>query len=163
MECCVAEGCPTCDECPFDEFCCYGTIKMVNNALDLINRQKEEIDRLKFALERANKYGVGADRENERLLAEIKSEKAKIEIAGEVIRRQSDEIDELRKHIKDKFEASLRLLNDYDVSTAKAEAIKEFSEKIKDSRNRIFNCVYSEYHFGNMIETLVKEFTEEKP
>lgn len=47
-------------------------------------------------------------------------------------------------------------------ANAKKEAVKEFAERIKDSRNRLFNCVYSEYHFGNMIETLVKEFMEEK-
>lgn len=43
LECCVAEGCPACDECPFDGVCCDGTNKMLNNALDLINRQKAEV------------------------------------------------------------------------------------------------------------------------
>lgn len=43
LECCVAEGYPTCDECPFDGCCCDGTNKMLNNALALINRQKAEV------------------------------------------------------------------------------------------------------------------------
>ena len=46
LKCFVAEECPNCDECPFDE-CCYDcTNKMLNNALDLINRQRAEIERL---------------------------------------------------------------------------------------------------------------------
>lgn len=50
LECCVAGRVANCDECPFDKCCTDGTNKMLNNALDLINRQRAEIDWLTSAV-----------------------------------------------------------------------------------------------------------------
>ena len=41
--------------------------------------------------------------------------------------------------------------------TARAEAIKEFAERVKDNRDLIFNTVYSNYHFGKEIDKIAKE------
>lgn len=118
LECC-SKDVPllnSCEGCPFAGEKCAAFLPQT--ALDLINRQKAEVERLEH---------IRADlsKENDRLRSE-----------------------------KDK------LIKSYKVCVV--DAVELFAERIKDNQNRLFNCIYSEYHFGNMIETLVKEFTEEK-
>ena len=67
---------------------CQPTTKLCKEALDLINRQQTEIDTMKDTmakllntLERANKYGLGADEKIEQLKIEL--EKAKSEAVRE--------------------------------------------------------------------------------
>lgn len=108
LECC-ANG--ECDECPYqDDSPCKEYLN--NAALDLINRQRAEIERLT------------------------------IEYAG--------------------FRGAANSLKMH-YNNARAEAIKEFAEVVKDNRNRLFNTIYSNYHFGGLIDELVKEMTEGKP
>lgn len=71
---------------------CQPTTKLCKNALDLINRQQAEIDTMKDTmakllntLERANKYGLGADERIEQLKIEL--EKAKSEAVREFAER----------------------------------------------------------------------------
>lgn len=45
-------------------------------------------------------------------------------------------------------------------SEVRTEAIKEFAELVKNNRNRIYNTIYSGYHFSIKIDELVKEMTE---
>lgn len=37
------------------------------------------------------------------------------------------------------------------------KAVKEFAERVKDERDKIFNTVYSNYHFGKEIDQIAKE------
>ena len=76
---------------------CQPTTKLCKEALDLIKRQQTEIDTMKDTmakllntLERANKYGLGADERIEQLKIEL--EKAKSEAVrefAEKLRRES--------------------------------------------------------------------------
>lgn len=43
---------------------------------------------------------------------------------------------------------------------ARAEAIKEFAEKVKKNQLAIFNTIYSGLDYREMIDKLVKEMTE---
>lgn len=77
---------------------CQPTTKLCKEALDLINRQRTEIDTMKDTmakllntLERANKYGLGADERIEQLKIEL--EKAKPEAVmefAESLKRKSE-------------------------------------------------------------------------
>lgn len=40
---------------------------------------------------------------------------------------------------------------------ARAEAINDFAEKVKKNRSEIFNTIYSDYHFGEIIDRLAEE------
>ena len=44
----------------------------------------------------------------------------------------------------------------------RAEAIKEFAEKVKASRDALFNTIHSGFYFNVIIDTLVKEMKEGK-
>lgn len=46
LECCFLSEC-TCKDCPYSAFEICDTAKMINTVIDLINRQKAEIERLK--------------------------------------------------------------------------------------------------------------------
>lgn len=111
--------------------CAYAGRKMpqcrqyaAQDAIDLINRRKAEIDDLKrdtipklcTAIRRANRYGVDADKENERLKAEI----ARLE---DILRCQADGIVELNCQ----------------VAQAKSSAVKDFAEKLKSECNGIIS------------------------
>lgn len=40
------------------------------------------------------------------------------------------------------------------------DGIREFAEIVKKNQRRLFNAIYSEPHFGEIINNLVKEMTE---
>lgn len=85
-----------------------------------------------------------------------------------LMKRQRTEIERLKKDneyilMQHKFQRrpSGDCWNDV-IEKAKTEAIKEFAERMKENRNRIFNTIYSDYHFSEIIDTLAKEMTEGK-
>lgn len=108
-----------CKECAYAKFP-VGTCEkeMHKDALDLINRQNKEIERLTF--ERDNEHRCYL-----RICDDIKQA---------IIRN----------------------------TTARAEAVKEFAERLKKDRYVIFNSMYSDFWFSEAIDNLVKEFTEGK-
>ena len=123
LECCVADGCPDCDECPFNKCCCDGTNKMLNNALSLINRQKAEIERLIACIDSASAF---LEEQHKRRTQEHKV--------------QMEMLDQIKEQIP------------LALARAKAEAIKEFAERLKPKLS-----YYDEY----IVDTLVREMTEE--
>lgn len=101
LECCSGNG--NCKDCPYDKTGC----EFEKDALDLINRQKAEIERL----------------------------------------RKYDEERDIRLHARLK-------------ENARAEAIKEFAERLKEQANRN-DLIY--YRVDDTdIDKLVKEMTEGK-
>ena len=112
------------------------------DALDLINRQKAEIVQLKQNLEEA--------------YIDIKEHMA--------------EIERLRNHIMNTLDNLVRQCVEYEVKTAKSEAIKEFAEmltdRICDAIEESSNNIDSENYFitdvYETINNLVKEMTEQK-
>ena len=60
----------------------------------------------------------------------------------------------------DRYKGVIKLLEN-DVKNSKAEAIKEFAEKVKDNQDKLFNYIYSEIGFCAQINRLVKEMVGE--
>lgn len=123
----------------------------ISKALDLINRQQQEnrqlqlklddcerdiIPKLKYSLERANKYGAETDAENIRLLKE----------------------NERLNKILDFYSLQYGTVTDQSkkIAEIKAEAIKDFAERVKMLNNQ--NLII----WNEQIDTLVKEMIGEQ-
>ena len=134
LECCNFTGIKVCEECPL----CYRRdckFVIIDKTLDLIKRQKAEIERLK----QGNKEYC----EDNRIIAYQRNQRDK-EIRA--LHNQLNGLNFMDKQIK-------------------SEAIKEFAEMLKDSadKTRIKNMetekvVYSMDEFK--LDNLVKEMTE---
>lgn len=114
-------------------------IYMLRDTLDLINRLKSEnydlkrdtIPKLQNSLERANKYGIETDKENERLKAEIERLTANLE---KWLDRCNEKCIEIVK------------LN-HAVQAAKSEAHKEFVTKAEGKATNLKDCTGTEVVF----------------
>ena len=136
LECCIAhENCEevSCEFCPYErDLNC--TEAMMQNAIDLMNRQKAEIENLKVEFKAmrgaANWYRLELERKEDEL------HRAKVEIS---------------KHF------------DY-MDSAANEAIKEFAERLKTNFNKNIKlygrCTVCDA--TTEIDDLVKEVTEGK-
>jgi hypothetical protein len=104
-------------------------IELPKNALALINRQKAEIERL------------------EREIEDLES---------------TQEISPEAKHFVDtKADKVISLMNELIKSQdqIKADAVKEFAERMKAIRRKMYPCYVSVDLFEGVIDNLVKEFT----
>lgn len=117
IEFCSADKIVYCEDCPFNEKC-LNDENLFKPALDLINRQKTEIDRL------------------EKLNADL------VELAD---RRKKSAFHSLREII------ALRK----SLQTAKADAIKEFADRLK---TEIFN---TEYHVDRFYRRSIDKIAKE--
>lgn len=143
LECCVSSiSSDACNGCPFDEkgICDKDTQATERYALDLINRQKAEIERLqKFKSYFDSLYGLD------------------LEILGFTEDGNEKSYDEFYDSaISDMGNAEHHIA--YITQIAKSEAIKEFAERLKKE-------AFSHKNFGELvyvddIDNLVKEMTE---
>ena len=130
LDCCVkTEFISDCAKCEMFAFDCKDTL--IENALDLINRQKEEIERLK---------------------AENKS-----------IRYCYEQAKSYNDTLAESCEKNCKHFN----MTTRAEAIKNFAERLKDDmrldeecKYNCISCCYECKEFVPQIDNLVKEMTE---
>ena len=104
LECCIDVNGANCHECPYDECCSYPKSTMLEDALDLINRLQAENDR---------KDKIFID------LLKTSSERA------DIISGLKAENERLKKGWK---ADAIRWI----IADAKAEAYKEFAEKLKE-------------------------------
>lgn len=143
LECCLETSgvncgkCPYCDNCVTDE----NTSLMMTDALDLINRLKEKIEKLLYRNARL-------DVENNELQLEIKSCNAEIErlknTLDDILDRQAILVERSEKY-------------------AKAEAYKEAFEKVKEELKNIakidwqggYYYLIGEAFFDNLLNELV--------
>ena len=142
LECCVTiDGCKKCPRGKNGKIC-KDYNEFIRAILDLINCQKAEIDDLKrdtipkllATLERANRYGIDADKENER-------QKAEIERLKKIQQTQADRIVEERGR---RYEiASEMCIFRKRLETEKAEAIKKFAERLKKKSQLVTPSVYA--------------------
>ena len=135
LECCspiISEDFD-CDICPYNEKGC--NTRLVRDALALINRQKVEIESLKIA----NEKMYSANKEQE---AEIESLTHRYELA----------VAEREANVKG-FAETLK--------TIKAEAIKEFAERLRKRARMPLGTLYGTMVYLKDIDTLAKEMTEE--
>ena len=137
LECCSKDNVKDCDACPYEdmETKTYCVNELIKDALDLINRQKAEIDIL--------------IRKHDTLLDEIAEKQAQIE--------------RLREHCLNCGEKTTRtiLMLQEILGTARAEAIREFAERFKDKYKKPFFYLGSYEQFMREVDDLVKEMTEE--
>jgi hypothetical protein len=73
LECCAKKGVPDCDKCSYNECCCDGTNRMLNDTIDLIKRQQAEIERLQGYNENLQTANVALSNE----ILDIKTEAIK--------------------------------------------------------------------------------------
>ena len=125
-------GCPLSKDDP-----CPSEFQLSMMILDLINRQQAEIEKLGKA------SGL-------------------LKYVSEAVHHTSvGDVDFVSKEAKDKAIKELidRLCN---IQTIKAEAIKEFAEKVKTNKRKLFNYIYSNRGFDEQIDNLVKEMVGEE-
>lgn len=143
LECCtncICNHAKTDTECPLVkmDFCKNYLMKQ---SLSLINSQKVEIESLKIA--------------NEKMYSANKEQEAEIE-------RLNKEVDRLSQCVlyHDGIVSDL----EKDVFNAKAEAYKEFAERLKANMSNIARMEYGGHIYFcvgyDLIDTLVKEMTE---
>ena len=138
LECCIHDDYDYCEECPYlkNKPCHEG---LIQDAFDLINRQKAEIERLE----------------------------EQDEIAEKIIREQADKIFSLQSENGRLTDRNSVLSEKADNSiitcvSTRTEAIKEFAERLID----LINCI-PQHHFtlGQVehdIDNLVKEMVGEE-
>lgn len=137
--------------CPLEHYH-YGAdcpLRLGLNALDLINRQKAEIDRLKNELHGKVDY-IHEQRE---IIDDLKDKYNKKELTVEV----AFDKDQLEKIVQDGVKKGYEL----QINEIRNEAIREFAELIKEKSKILSYVIYSKLHFSNTIDTFVKEMTEE--
>lgn len=124
--CCVEEPRPNCKECPIEGAC--ANCDLDYEVFSLINRQKEEIERLE-------------------------KEKESIKYCYEQAREYNNQLAE-------SCETNCKKFN----MTTRAEAIKEFAERLKENLTGIGrSTTYGNFEYGTVksyeIDNLVKEMT----
>jgi hypothetical protein len=157
LECCTNSlDCPA--DCPLYEYAGYCFLALHKPTLDLINRQKTEIERLKTLAElgnmRANDYRVMRDRA---LRAE-----ADVEWLKKIRTTVNDFWVELQglSIAKGKEKPTLEELLEY-IEQAKAEAIREFAERLKERTKMPIGTLYGKMVYIKDIDNLVKEMVGE--
>ena len=120
LECCTTKG-AKCSDCPaFKKVDRSDCKKYFRGAIDLITRQKAEIDRL--------------------------------ETENEILSRNADTA------FQDGLNEAQDLYAEQVKDEIKSEAIKEFAEKVKSNKNKLFTYIYSIRGFDEQIDNLVKEY-----
>ena len=119
LECCLETSGVNCAKCPYCENCVTdeNTSLMMADALDLINRQKEEIERLK----EENKLLINNDVSN-------KYPNCVLVEKGRIYTRTLEDYDEL-------------------IGDISAEAYKEFAERLKELKYQSSDWSHGEHPF----------------
>ncbi len=147
MECCLNKTIHdySCESCPLKESECMGGWVLMKAAFDLINRQKAEIERLQH-------IRAELSRENDSLKVDIESACKLLEAKREEERREHE------KMIGDLKE--LASLIPSTIACKKAEAVKEFAEKLKDYVDDLTIHPYTE-GVVPCIKAKIKQIAEE--
>lgn len=131
LECCIADN-VSCDGCPVIGVCQHDPDCPKSIALDLINRQKAEIKNMFSA----------------------RTYKALYETAKTEINKLQWQVNHLKKYDEERdIRLHARL-----TEKARAEAIKEFAERLKEKGN----CSFGECFVVDWIDSLVKEMVGEE-
>ena len=139
LECCCSTQVNACDDCPFYERCYNNNEWLEKEAINLINRQKAEIDAFE---ELTNK--------NQQCIKE----------KNDVIDLQKAEIERLEKgSLKEAM-----TFNSNTIANVRAEAVKEFAERLKESEYQSSDWSHGEHPYVvevDDIDNLVKEMVGE--
>ena len=159
LECCADDSVIRCKECPYGVsiFSCM-QMQLRKDALDLINRQKDEIEKLNTVNADMHESLRLACETNKDMQAEIENlNTANVEMQAEIGRMKNNAfcnvvIDEetMRNIVKEKV-AEFEL----DIKSIKAEAIKDFAERLKNKFE--ISSAYSFGYIACQLDNLVKE------
>ena len=149
LELCANRTIHSCKSCPCNSSGCACNEKLNGGALDLINRQNAEIDRLKNELHGKVDY-IHEQRE---VIDDLKDKYNKKGLTVEV----AFDKEQLEKIVHDCVKKGYEL----QINEIRNEAIREFAELIKEKSKILSYVIYSKLHFSNTIDTFVKEMTEE--
>ena len=164
LECCISDKDDVCLECPLQNDCfanADGNSEVKELALDLINRLQADRDNYKQIAENQQKIILDKAFENKKLKAEIERLQNSIAV---FTNNAVDFANEIDRHRKDKEEAFLFAANIVEsekivIANTKAEAYKEFAERLKTKA--------SDFEYGKAvwlvhIDNLLKELGTKK-
>lgn len=165
LELCIRGDEGDCLLCPLhDVEACTYEIEIL--ALDLINRQKEEIEELKVKCDSLRSAGNSlkmhyekAEAEIERLQSVNADMQESLRLAAEANKDMQAEVERLQALVKERSEVSIgEIAEVVDRARAdiRAEAIKEFAERLKRNEGRRGVPIAT-------IDRLAKEMTEDCP
>lgn len=173
LEHCSSDEVGLCHICPLDGECNGDITILLKYALDLINRQKAEIERLTemhnaiiAGQETLQKALAERNAEIERLLTEFARLKEETKQPYLLTNCDDKLVEVLRKVIKNQNAVCIpdngATVEFLDKASIKAEAIKEFAEKLKSKKTTAISCDYlfEEVVRKSSIDNLVKEMTE---
>jgi chromosome segregation ATPase len=151
LECCAGNTEEKCRECPFHKLKISCIDGLERNALDLINRQKAEIEELRKAkvVYETVDYSSGDLEDALEEIDRLKIENDSLRTAGNSLKMHLKKAKEEIEGLKNKIEHLVCFLVE-----VRIDAIKEFAERLKNN---------SEYGSVNVspwqIDNLVKEMT----
>ena len=148
LELCANRTIHSCKFCPCNSSGCACNEKLNGGALDLINRQNAEIDRLKNELHGKVDY-IHEQRE---VINDLKDKYNKKGLTVEV----AFDKEQLEKIVQDCVKKGYEL----QINEIRNEAIREFAELIKEKSKILSYVIYSKLSFSNKIDDLVKEMME---
>lgn len=141
LECCIGIVGGKCYECPYkDIHGCEG--KLIKNTLDLINRQKAENEKLQDLMVKNDAMIAKQEVEIERLNAVVDKADAEVGVLLEKLNATIAGQETLQKYIAEKNAEIEKLKSGKNVflfaentkNEIKAEAYKEFAERLKERR-----------------------------
>lgn len=148
LELCANRTIHSCKSCPCNSSGCACNEKLNGGALDLINRQNAEIERLENELHGKVDY-IHEQRE---VIDDLKGKYNKKKITVEC----TFDKEQLEKIVRDCVKRGYEL----QINEIRNEAIREFAKLIKENSKTLSYVIYSDLHFNNTLDNLVKEMTE---
>lgn len=158
LKCCLGGTEELCKECPFNGEC-YGDVEyLIAYALDLINRQQEQLEAAIAGQETLQKALAEKDRE----VAELNSDLKLLRNNYDCLKTNFDETVEKNKRLRDKV-IGLTAEKEQLIKTfgeCQAEAIRAFAERLKAEFKEMY-FAYDCANFCEIFDNLVKEMIGE--
>ena len=146
LECCCGTAHDSCRDCPYDDIGCED--KLEKDALDLINRQKAENEELKLELKSMRGAANSYKMHYENAQAEVEKFKKIDRLAQKTIDLQTAEIKKLEAEVErleneriERIRELTKVVYDKEIAEAKADAIKEFAERLKPMMFGYYDCL----------------------
>ena len=155
LECCADEH-EDCKNCPVYDFCKEHSHEMVKATFDLINRQKAEIEALIAGQETLQKYIAEQKAEIENYSHNNRTMTKDIRELQKALERAKAEIERLQKKKKKKA----FILAENRKNEIKAEAIKEFAERLKKRIAWRYTALFCE-RLNEIMDDIVEEMVGE--
>ena len=166
LECCLeASGvncgkCPYCDNCVTDE----NTSLMMIDVLDLLNRLQADRENYKQIAENQQRIILDKAFEKKKLKAEIERLTKSVTTLTKSISELTDEVERQKKAKDESFLFAANILESEKtvIAETKAEAYKEFAERLKEKlwspvETWISSDIVTEEEIDNLLKELVGE------